>query len=428
MTPAAVVEDLLPVDVPLGGRVLVISDLHLGPVATPTSSIATNELAQAIEAWTGPGLLVFNGSCLELLGDGGGGGPAAALAAHPRLTAVVKAFAEAPGRRVLYLPGARDGRVAWDAKAAGVLRSALGADITLAAELIIDTGAGPRRVRVEPGHRLDPLTRLDDPCNPAESPLGHHLMCEVLPALHESASPPAPPARGREGWLSGLDSLDDPASFPRFLASRLTYRRLGRYAWVLALPLVAAVLLRLPFAVVRQAHQPRGLGSAGWRCSSCPGDGARAAARRHRGGAAGAGHLAGAGRRGPGPGRRGRLARPQRRRPGAGPGADHRGPRRADHRPYPPPGAGVSGRRLLRQHGLRRRGGLGVAGPVGGVRGAVVVPGAPPGGVGRDRGGQRAARPAAPRPPRPAGRHRARAAPDPAQGAGTRPRRVGAAV
>ena len=67
-----------------------------------------------------------------------------------------------------------------------MLRAALGADITLAAELTIDTGAGPRRVRVEPGHRLDPLTRLDDPCNPAESPLGHHLMCEVLPALHEN--------------------------------------------------------------------------------------------------------------------------------------------------------------------------------------------------------------------------------------------------
>ncbi|MDQ1393624.1 MAG: lysyl-tRNA synthetase, class, partial [Acidimicrobiaceae bacterium] len=274
--------DLLPVDVPLGGRVLVISDLHLGAVATPTSTAATTELARAVEAWTGPGLLVFNGSCLELLCPGARD-PEAALAAHPLLVRVVKDFAGGPGRRVLYLPGARDGRAAWDPKVAGVLREALGAEIALAAELTIATGAGPRMVRVEPGHQLDPLTHLNDPRNPAESPLGHHLMCEVLPALRESTSGPAGRSptgegrskgragprllagrtragpsragRGRDGWLTGLGSLDDPASFPRFLASRLTYRRLGRHAWVLALPLVAAILLRLPFEVVRNAHK-----------------------------------------------------------------------------------------------------------------------------------------------------------------------------
>ncbi|MDQ1441269.1 MAG: lysyl-tRNA synthetase, class [Acidimicrobiaceae bacterium] len=258
--------DLVPVEVPLGGRVLVIGDLHLGATATPVSTAASTELARTIEAWTGPGLLVFNGSCLELLCPGARD-PKAALGAHPLLVRVVKAFAGGPGRRVLYLPGARDGRAAWDPQVAAVLRDALGAEIALAAELTIDTGAGPRTVRVEPGHQLDPLTHLNDPRNPAESPLGHHLMCEVLPALRESTSGPAGTrrrrrrdgrrgeGRPREGWLAGLGSLDDPAAFPRFLASRLTYRRLGRHAWVLALPLVAAIVLRLPFEVVRHAHQ-----------------------------------------------------------------------------------------------------------------------------------------------------------------------------
>ena len=256
------VSDLLPVEVPLGGRVLVVSDLHLGPEPTPASITATTELAQAVEAWTGPGLLVFNGSCLELLCPDGGE-PGAALAAHPLLVRVVSRFAAGPGRRVLYLPGARDGRAAWDPDVATALAASLGAEVALAAELTIDTGTGPQTVRVEPGHRLDPLTHLVDPRNPAESPLGHHLLCEVLPAL---GAPPSPPpgrhllsgsgaGRTKEGWLSGLDSLDDPASFPRFLASRLTYRRLGRHAWVLALPLVAAFLLQLPFEVTRRAHQ-----------------------------------------------------------------------------------------------------------------------------------------------------------------------------
>ncbi len=128
-----------------------------------------------------------------------------------------------------------------------LLAQRLGAETALAAELHIQTGAGPRNVRVEPGHRLDPLTCPGDPRNPADSPLGQHLICEVLPALSGGGS-------GGDGWLAGLDALDDPGAFPRFLASRLTYRRLGRHAGWLLLPLVAAVLLRLPFAVVRRAH------------------------------------------------------------------------------------------------------------------------------------------------------------------------------
>ncbi len=233
-------------------------------MATAPSIAATTEVARAIEAWTGPGLLVFNGGCLELLSRGDVD-PRAALRAYSHLVAVVHAFGAGAGRRVVYLVGATDGRLAWDSLAAAAIRTSLGAELALAAELTIDTGAGPRTVRVEPGHRLDPLMHVDDPRNPAESPLGHHLMCEVLPALRDSTSRrrgsgSEAPGRWRrsgtaDGWLSGLDSLDDPASFPRFLASRLTYRRLGRYAWVLALPLLAAVLLRLPFAVVQRAHQ-----------------------------------------------------------------------------------------------------------------------------------------------------------------------------
>lgn len=254
------VPDVLLVEVPLGGRILVVGDLHLGATATTTSSAATRELGQAIEAWTGPGLLVFNGSCVELLCPGCPTPDAAraALAAHPLLLRVVQEFSAGPGRRVVYLPGARDGRAAWDPAVAAQLRRALGAEIALAAELKIQTGAGPRTVRVEPGHQLDPLTRLSDPRNPAESPLGHHLLCDVLPALRESTTRPRRPgsrASRPDGWLSGLGALDDPASFPRFVASRLTYRRLGRHAWVLALPLIAAAILRLPFAFVRQAHQ-----------------------------------------------------------------------------------------------------------------------------------------------------------------------------
>jgi len=59
--------DELEVEVGLGGRVLVVSDLLLGPSATPASASATTDLARAIEAWSGPGALVVAGNLFELL-------------------------------------------------------------------------------------------------------------------------------------------------------------------------------------------------------------------------------------------------------------------------------------------------------------------------------------------------------------------------
>ena len=249
------VPDVLAIHVPVGARVLVVSELHLTRDVTPALSQASAELGRAIDAWTGPGVLIFNGGTLDLLTPEAAVGqpadPAAALAAHPKLTATVVAFAEGLGRQVVYLPGSRDSQVGWDPKAAAVVRTQLKAELSLAVELTIETGAGPRPVRVEPGHRLDPLTRLGDPRNPADTPLGQHLVCEILPALRDAGTKRA----SREGWLAGLEALDDPASFPRFLASRLAYRRVGRHAWWLLLPILFAVVLRLPLAIARRAHE-----------------------------------------------------------------------------------------------------------------------------------------------------------------------------
>ena len=246
--------DEIAIPVPVGARVLVVSELHLTREVTPASGQAAAELARAIDAWTGPGVLIFNGGTLDLLTPEQVPGrlvdPRLVLSAHPKLLATVVAFAGGPGRRVVYLPGSRDGRVAWDPRAAAVVREELKAELSLAAELTIDTGAGPRLVRVEPGHRLDPLTRPTDPRNPADTPLGQHLVCEILPALRDAGT--RRPAG--EGWLAGLEALDDPASFPRFVASRLAYRRVGRHAWWLLLPVLIAVVLRLPIAIGRRAH------------------------------------------------------------------------------------------------------------------------------------------------------------------------------
>src|SRR5207302_11392608 len=194
------------------GRVVVVSDLLLGPTATPASASATTDLARAIEAWSGPGALIVAGNLFELLVPetaDAAPDPTAALGAHPRLTTALRAFSAGEGRRLICLPGSRDARLAWDEAAAAGVAGELGAELALAVEVALETGAGRRQVRVEPGHRLDPRHALADPRNSACTPVGHHLLADMLPAL----------GGARSSWLRGVDRLPEPSSFPRFLAS-----------------------------------------------------------------------------------------------------------------------------------------------------------------------------------------------------------------
>src|SRR5207248_2824290 len=80
-----------------GGRVLVVSDLHLGSMPAASDMAATTEVAQAVEALAGPGVVVLAGDCLELLSAGV---EATALprveltlSAHARLAGALQAFA-----------------------------------------------------------------------------------------------------------------------------------------------------------------------------------------------------------------------------------------------------------------------------------------------------------------------------------------------
>lgn len=222
-------------EVAVGGRVLVLGDLLLEREPTTASSSAAAELVKVIEAWTGPGVVVVAGNLFDLLGltrD-----PAQALAAHPRLTAAFKNFCE-EGRRVVVLPGSHDARLAWDPKAAAVVEKELHAEVLPEVELVVHTGAGDRRVKVEPGDRFDPRWARREPDNAADSPLGLHVVQQVLPAF----------GNARATWLTGVERLANDADLPRFVASRLLYRRITRHLWWLVVPFVLAVLLKFPLS------------------------------------------------------------------------------------------------------------------------------------------------------------------------------------
>jgi lysylphosphatidylglycerol synthetase-like protein (DUF2156 family) len=240
------IPDLLPVNVPVGGRVVILADLHLREDFTPGQLAATSELATAVEAAAGPGVLIVAGNLFD-----SGVDPQAALAAHVRLVRDIAGYAAGPGRRVVVLPGDRDMRLAWSGPCQAALAAQLGAELALAVELSIDTGAGLRQVRVEPGHNYDALSRFTNPRNPGESPYAQHVREELLPSVRHRQKGLT---GSGTGWLSGMEQLDDPAAFSRFIASRLAYRRLGRSAWLLLIPLAVVLALRLPSLALRSAR------------------------------------------------------------------------------------------------------------------------------------------------------------------------------
>lgn len=245
---SANVADLLLIHVPAGGRVLVCSDLHLGGRG---SHLPIEELTEAIERTTGPGLLVFNGDIIELA-IGTPPDIRSVLEEEGRLTAAVRGFAAGEGRRVVYLLGNHDSRLAWDSGSATAVADAFSCELALSLELQLETGQGMRRVQVEHGHRLDDANAYTDPRDPLDVPLGLHVTRQLTPAIQ------------RYHYFSDVEGLADPLSFPRFVASRLAYRRFAKHLKWLVIPFLLAILLKAPLTLSLLSKTSVGAKIAHW--------------------------------------------------------------------------------------------------------------------------------------------------------------------
>jgi len=222
-------------DVPVGWRVIVVSDLFLSQARTEASGAASEALARALDLAEGPGAIVLAGNGFDLLVPPGGD-PVAALAAHEELRKALANYLAADcRRRAILLAGNRDRAVLYD-QAANDAVAAAGLEVALKAELRVATANGRKQVCIEPGWRFDERNAFIDPADERDTPLGHHAVAEILPALGGPGSP----------WLAGMDRLADPSGLPRFVASRLTYRRVVRWLWWLVVPIMVALLARLP--------------------------------------------------------------------------------------------------------------------------------------------------------------------------------------
>jgi hypothetical protein len=100
---------------------------------------------------------------------------------------------------------------------------------------------------VEHGHQLDPYNCFCDARNPLDTPVGHHIVREVIPRIE---------FLGR-GWVDGAHEMADPTDFPSFIGSRLVYRKLGRHLWwLIAIPLAILVLIRIPEFTAFRSRYP----------------------------------------------------------------------------------------------------------------------------------------------------------------------------
>ncbi|MEO9223978.1 MAG: phosphatidylglycerol lysyltransferase domain-containing protein, partial [Acidimicrobiales bacterium] len=170
--------------------------------------------------------------------------PTPVLAAHARLAGALGAFTETPDRHLIVIPGSRDSCFGWHKPAVTLLQRRLHAQVSFAVDLQITTGHGQQKIRVEHGNRFDPSSAFDDPRNPGESPLGHHVIRDLLPILK----------RPEASWLQGIEYVNDPSEVSAFALSRLGYRRVvRRFGWVLT-PLAAAIALLIAAIVGRIGH------------------------------------------------------------------------------------------------------------------------------------------------------------------------------
>src|SRR5580692_2942459 len=237
------IADLLEVDVPPDVKVITVSDLHLPPVRTDVSGRSCEMLARHLTEERGTPTVVLAGDVIELLGSPGSTATDI-LRPHEDLCAALLDVT-ARGGQVIYTIGNHDGDLAWDVKAADAVREMTGARLCLAADLVLADG---KKIRVEHGHQLDPYNCFCDARNPLDTPMGHHIVREVIPRVE---------FLGR-GWVDGAHEMADPTDFPSFIGSRLVYRKLGRHLWwLIAIPLAILILVRIPefgLAAVRSRY------------------------------------------------------------------------------------------------------------------------------------------------------------------------------
>jgi len=239
--------------------VVFVSDVHMGGDPGADLFESHDELAALfveLGAHPGPVELVLAGDIFDLLRVGEippGEDRASVTLARPEYAALVEAwrsFAAGQDRRVVYLPGNHDVEVWWNPDVQRTLQRA-----GLVHEFSLTYGARyrsapDRLIFSEHGNQLDESNARKDYDDPSESPLGDHVVTDLIRPI----SPRAHLTRGIP--LRDLSNVHPLALVPEWLAGRLFYLLLGRVVTYVLLPLLATVAVA--YALVYVVATARG--------------------------------------------------------------------------------------------------------------------------------------------------------------------------
>lgn len=230
------VQDKLSISVDTKTKLIVFSDIHLGAKRTKASTNVDSELSKQINllAKETQSIVVLNGDIFELWA---GEQPTVqkALSAHKNFNKSLVEFSKNPKNKIIFVVGNHDGALGWDHDQQQYLIKTFEADICFAFELNIKTKKGNKSILFEHGHMLDPENAFEDPRDPHDKPFGQYLVQKALPMVIQS--------QGK--LITGISHLAEPHQFAKFVASRVFYRELLSKSWLLIIPIVITLILRL---------------------------------------------------------------------------------------------------------------------------------------------------------------------------------------
>jgi 3',5'-cyclic AMP phosphodiesterase CpdA len=237
-----------------------LSDVHIGGSGGDDIFEAGAELAALLDelkGHSGPVELVLAGDFLDLLrmGDvGAGAANVAKVLDDPRYRDVFDAlrrFAGRTGCRVVYVVGNHDVEVWWNTD---VRRRLVDAGLVHEFALTYSArfGSVPDRVvHCEHGNRFDPTNAIDDYANPLDTPLGAHIVTELVRPIGSGV------AVTRRLDLRDVSFVFPLGAIPQWIAGRLFYQGMGQVLRWLVAP-IAVIFLAKEVVVGVQDAPSRG--------------------------------------------------------------------------------------------------------------------------------------------------------------------------
>jgi UDP-2,3-diacylglucosamine pyrophosphatase LpxH len=220
--------------------VVFLSDSHIGGDDGRDIFESPDDLAAlfgSLDDHAGPVELVLAGDFFDLLRIAEvpeGQNRVSATISRPEyggLFEALRRFASGPNRKVIYLPGNHDAEVRWNQEIHAELeRQGLVHEFALSYTASFES-ASDRVIYCEHGNQFDPTNTFRDYDNPLDTPLGDHVVTDLLPRL-----PVGWESEG--GNLRDVDRVFPLAIIPRWLAGRLYYVTVTQIVRWLLLPLL----------------------------------------------------------------------------------------------------------------------------------------------------------------------------------------------